>query len=181
MRGPGGSLRVIYVTQDSGVGGGHRVVFEQINRLRERGHDVELWTLKGPPDWFDLGTGAGFEDYEELRDALSTVPAIKVATWWETAGPVWEASVLRGIPVYFVQDIETSYYRDSEALRHRVLASYDPAHRYVTTSAWNAERLAEIGVSAAIVSPGIDLDVFRPCPVSDGEATWCWRSAGPIP
>ena len=34
----------------------------------------------------------------------------------------------------------------------------------MTTSAWNAERLAEIGVSATIVSPGIDLDVFRPLP-----------------
>ena len=59
VSGPGGSLRVIYATQDCGVGGGHRVVFEQINRLRERGHDVELWTLKGPPDWFDLGARCG--------------------------------------------------------------------------------------------------------------------------
>ncbi len=165
VRRPDSSLRVVYVTQDCGVGGGHRVVFEQLNRLRARGHDAELWTLKGPPDWFDLRAPLRiFEDYDELAQALAAVQAIKVATWWETAEPVWEASIAEGIPVYFVQDIETSYYRDSEAIRHRVLASYDPGYRYLTTSTWNAERLAEIGVEATTVSPGIDVGVFRPLP-----------------
>ncbi len=55
-----------------------------------------------------------FEDYDELVEALAGLDAIKVATWWNTAAPVWRASVLRGIPVYFVQDIETSYYPDDE-------------------------------------------------------------------
>ena len=56
-----------------------------------------------------------FEDYEALVEALAEEDAIKVATWWNTAAPVWRASVLRGIPVFFVQDIETSYYPDDEA------------------------------------------------------------------
>ena len=60
-----------------------------------------------------------FEDYDELVDALAPVEAIKVATWWNTAAPVWTASVLHGIPVYFVQDIETSYYPDNELMRQR--------------------------------------------------------------
>ena len=34
-----------------------------------------------------------FEDYDELVDALAQVDAIKVATWWNTAAPVWRASV----------------------------------------------------------------------------------------
>ena len=40
--------------------------------------------------------------------------------------PVWRGSVRRGIPVYFVQDIETSYYPDDHALRGRVLARLPP-------------------------------------------------------
>ena len=51
-----------------------------------------------------------FEDYDELAAALAEEDAIKVATWWGTAEPVWRASVRRGRPVFFVQDIETSYY-----------------------------------------------------------------------
>ena len=62
-----------------------------------------------------------FEDYDDLTAALAAEDAIKVATWWNTGTPVWTASVLRGIPVFFVQDIETSYYPDDERNRYAVL------------------------------------------------------------
>ena len=158
-----GKLRVIYVTEDTGVGGGHRDVFEHLNRLQERGHEVELWTLAGPPDWFELRTPVhSFETYDELTAALGDVEAIKVATWWATAASVWEASLLRGIPVYLVQDIETSYYPDSTQLQDAVIASYRPEFRYMTISSWNRDQLHELGLDAALIPPGIDLANFRP-------------------
>jgi glycosyltransferase involved in cell wall biosynthesis len=81
-----------------------------------------------------------------------------------TAEPVWRASVPRGIPVYFVQDIETSYYPDHERARHAVLDSYRPEFRYVTISSWNRERLRELGLDAELIPPGIDLQTFGPRP-----------------
>ena len=157
-----GRLRVVYVTEDTGVGGGHRVVFEHLNGLHERGHDVELWTLEAAPDWFELRAPVrSFRTYETLVAALEPIEAIKVATWWNTAEPVWRASVRHGIPVYFVQDIETSYYADDELMRHRVLNSYRQEFRYLTTSSWNLARLRELGLDAQVVPPGVDLDTFR--------------------
>src|SRR5580692_1469701 len=101
-------LRIVYVTEDTGVGGGHRDIFEHLNRLSARGHDVALYTLGDPPEWFPLRAPVhSFADYDALARALAEVDAIKVATWWMTAVPVWRASIPRGIPVYFVQDIET--------------------------------------------------------------------------
>src|ERR1035438_1607243 len=41
VRSEEGALRVIYVTEDTGVGGGHRDIFEHLNRLLDRGHEVE--------------------------------------------------------------------------------------------------------------------------------------------
>jgi GT2 family glycosyltransferase/glycosyltransferase involved in cell wall biosynthesis len=162
--GPGGGpLRIAYVTEGTGIGGGHRDVFEHLNRLAERGHEVSLYTLGEPPDWFALRVPVHtFEDYDELIEALAPLDAIKVATWWNTAAPVWLASVLHGIPVYFVQDIETSYYPDHERARHAVLDSYRPEFRYMTISAWNRERLRELGLDAELIPPGIDLHTFRP-------------------
>ena len=85
--------------QDTGVGGGHRDVFEHLNRLRARGHAVELYSLGGPPDWFPLEAPVRtFGSYEELAAALAREDAIKVATWWETAPWVWRASVTQGHP-----------------------------------------------------------------------------------
>jgi GT2 family glycosyltransferase len=163
VRTESGTLRVVYVTEDTGVGGGHRDIFEHLNRLAERGHEVALFTLGDPPDWFKLDVPVhSFEDYDELVKALAGVDAIKVATWWNTAAPVWLASVLRGIPVYLVQDIETSYYPDDETTRHAVLDSYRPEFRYMTISSWNRERLRELGLDAELIPPGIDLDTFRP-------------------
>ena len=163
VRNSGGALRVMYVTEDTGVGGGHRDIFEHLNRLHERGHEVELWTLGDPPDWFDLKAPVrSFEDYDELVEALKPIEAIKIATWWNTASPVWAASVLHGIPVYFVQDIETSYYPDDPWVRHAVLASYRHEFRYMTISSWNRDRLQELGLDAVLIPPGIDLDNFRP-------------------
>jgi GT2 family glycosyltransferase/glycosyltransferase involved in cell wall biosynthesis len=165
VRTESGALRVAYVTEGTGVGGGHRDVFEHLNRLLDRGHEVSLYTLGEPPDWFDLRAPVhSFEFYGDLVDALSELDAIKVATWWNTAAPVWHASVLRGIPVYFVQDIETSYYPDDESARHAVLDSYRHEFRYMTISSWNRERLRELGLDAELIPPGIDLESFRPLP-----------------
>jgi GT2 family glycosyltransferase/glycosyltransferase involved in cell wall biosynthesis len=159
----GRGLRIVYVTEDTGVGGGHRDIFEHLNRLSARGHDVSLYTLGDPPRWFALDVPVhSFADYDELGDALAQVDAIKVATWWMTAAPVWRASIPRGIPVYFVQDIETSYYPDHERARHAVLDSYRPEFRYMTISSWNRERLRELDLDAELIPPGIDLENFRP-------------------
>ncbi|HEY4916691.1 MAG TPA: glycosyltransferase [Solirubrobacteraceae bacterium] len=163
VRNEEGKLRVIYVTEDTGVGGGHRDIFEHLNRLQERGHEVALYTLGEEPQWFRLQVPVhSFEDYDELLADLSEQDAIKVATWWNTAAPVWRASVLRGIPVYFVQDIETSYYPDDERTRHAVLDSYRPEFHYMTICSWNRERLRELGLEAELIPPGIDLETFRP-------------------
>jgi GT2 family glycosyltransferase/glycosyltransferase involved in cell wall biosynthesis len=162
---PEGKLRVAYVTEGTGIGGGHRDIFEHLNRLQERGHEVSLYTLGEQPDWFDLQVPVhSFEYYDELVDALAPLDAIKVATWWNTAAPVWQASVLHGIAVYFVQDIETSYYPDDERTRHAVIDSYRPEFRYMTISSWNRERLRELGLDAELIPPGIDLENFCPLP-----------------
>jgi GT2 family glycosyltransferase len=162
VRAEDGGLRIVYITQDTGVGGGHRDVFEHLNRLRRRGHSVELYSLGGQPDWFPLEAPVRtFGSYEGLATALAREDAIKVATWWETAPWVWRASVTRGIPVYFVQDIETSYYPGDQAAQNHVLASYREEFRYITISGWNRERLGELGLSAELIPPGIDLGNFR--------------------
>jgi GT2 family glycosyltransferase len=156
-------LRIAYATEGTGVGGGHRDIFEHLNRLAARGHDVSLYTLDDPPEWFRLRVPVhSFPDYDALARALAELEAIKVATWWMTAAPVWRASIVRGLPVYFVQDIETSYYPDHEHARHAVLDSYRPEFRYMTISSWNRERLRELGLDAELIPPGIDLQTFRP-------------------
>ncbi|MBO0767655.1 MAG: glycosyltransferase [Solirubrobacterales bacterium] len=162
-----GKLRVIYVTEGTGVGGGHRVIFEHLNGLAARGHEVELWSLGQDPDWFDLDVPVrSFKNYKSLTETLAPIEAIKIATWWVTAHYVWRASINHGIPAYFVQDIESSYYADDQPMQDRVMDSYKHEFHYMTTSPWNRDRLQELGLHPAMVPPGLDLDTFRPLPDS---------------
>jgi GT2 family glycosyltransferase len=161
--GSDGAMRVIYVTEDMGVGGGHRVIFEQANRLAARGYDVSIFTLGEPPDWFALDVPVRrFKDYRPLIAALKPLEAVKIATWWNTAAPVWAASTRHGIPAYFVQDIETSYYPKHERVRFAVIASYQHEFRYMTTSGWNRDQLRDFGLEPALIPPGVDLETFHP-------------------
>jgi GT2 family glycosyltransferase len=163
ITGEDGRAQIVYVMQETIVGGGPRLVFEHLNHLAGRGHDVALWTLDGPPDWFELRCPVRvFPDFDTLERALTPLHAVKVATWWNTAASVWRASVVNGRGVYYVQDIETSYYADDPDARHAVLASYRPELAYVTESSWNREQLAELGLDAELVLPGIDHDTYRP-------------------
>jgi glycosyltransferase involved in cell wall biosynthesis len=164
VRTESGALRVVYVTEDTGVGGGHRVVFEHLNGLKDRGHEPELWTLDDAgPDWYELRVPVRrFGDYAELGAALADVDAVKVATWWNTAPHVWRASIKHGIPAYFVQDIETSYYPGQPLVQSHVMASYRHEYRYLTTSQWVGDQLRELGVTPLQVPPGIDSSRWHP-------------------
>ena len=66
--------------------------------------------------------------------------------------------------MYFVQDIETSYYPNDPQVRRAVIASYQPEFHYMTISSWNRDRLRELGLDATLIPPGIELDTFRPLP-----------------
>ena len=85
--------------EDTGVGGGHRDIFEHLNRLRRA---ATTWSCTRSAA---RRTGsrsrcrcAPSRSYEELAAALAREDAIKVATWWATAPWVWRASVTRGLP-----------------------------------------------------------------------------------
>jgi len=157
-----GKLRIIYVMLDTGLAGGHRVIFEHVNGLIEAGCEVILYATSPAPSWFPLKVPVKtFTSYHLLEDDLREQEAIKVATWWETAPSVWRSSITKGIPVYLVQDIETSYYADSDPARHEVIAWYKKEFNYLTTSTWNRNQLAELGLGAKIVAPGVDLSTFR--------------------
>lgn len=156
-----GKLRIIYVNQDNGVGGGPRVLFEHLNRLQNLGHEVALFSVDNTPDWFDLKVPVKtFKNYQDLTSDLKTIEAIKVATWWETAQAVWESSIEKGIPFFLVQDVESSYYKGDSDYQDKVLSSYRKEFNYITDSDWNREKLSELAVEAKVVNPGIS-EIFK--------------------
>ncbi|WP_309617881.1 glycosyltransferase family 4 protein, partial [Salinibacterium sp.] len=162
-----GRIRVIYVLLATTISGGIRTVFEQSEHLLDLGHDVQIWSLQGPPDWTTSRTPiVTFENYQDLQAALSGEDAIKVATWWETAQVVWLSAVNTGIAVFYVQEFETWFYPDDPVGQAAVAASYRLEMDHVTIAQYQAEELASIGVPATVISSAYDDAKFFPTGVT---------------
>jgi glycosyltransferase involved in cell wall biosynthesis len=165
-----GKPRIIYVLQTTGVSGGMRIVFEHLNRLKEGGYSVELWALDKHPGWTNLMVKTRtFKNYDLLTKVLAGEEAIKVATWWETALPVWLASVNKGIPAYFIQEIESWFYPNDPEAQRSVIACYRKEFRNLTTSQYNLEEIRSLGLNATAVPCGYDTETFHKLPNATRE------------
>lgn len=164
VRDEDGKIRIIFVLQTMGLSGGIRIVFEHAERLAERGYSVEVWGLdKHAPTW-DMHENMKirtFKNYERLTTALTKEDAIKVATWWETAFPVWLASVQKGIPVYFIQEFESWFYPDDVVAQASVVSCYRKEFKNMTTSQYNLDEIRSIGLNATAIPCGYDDTTYK--------------------
>ncbi len=157
-----GEIRLIYVLQSSGLSGGIKIVLEHANHLKKRGFATEIWSLDGKTNWGLDVPHRTFLNYDQLTEALTKEEAIKIATWWETAQPVWLASINKGVPVYFIQELETWFYPNDELVQHAVIACYRFEFNNLTTSHYNEQELKSLNLLTTTIPCGIDLDTYKP-------------------
>jgi len=158
---PGANPRVIFILPATSISGGIRTVFEQADGLTSFGFDTEIWALQGQPDWFDLKTPVKqFKTYADMIDALRFEDAFKVATWWETAEVVWQGSINRGIPIFFVQEFESWFYPNNDSARAAVANTYRHEMNILTIADYTLNELSEIGVPAEKIPVAYNSDTF---------------------
>lgn len=158
-----GKTRIIYVLQTTGISGGIRVVFEHLNHLQDRGFAVELWSLDKHPTWTELRTPSKtFKNYQQMIKALEKEEAIKVATWWETALPVWLGSVTKGIPAFIVQEIESSFYPGNPEIQKTVVSCYRKEFNNITSADYTLDEIRSLGLQAELIPCGYESDIFKP-------------------
>lgn len=140
-----GRIKIIYVFQTLGHSGGIRIGFEQANKLNPQKFTVEVWGLDAHDCPWKVEPHVKlkkFKTYDQMRDALESEQAIKVATWWETLSPVWLASVKNGIPACSLQEFETWFYDEEDVIaRSTVIANYKREFRYFTTASYQRDEL----------------------------------------
>ncbi len=164
VRDKDGKIRVIYVLQTLGWSGGIRIVFEHANKLPKDKYSVEIWGLDHHDCPWELDPEVRmrtFKNYDRMTTALGNEEAIKVATWWETAFPVWLSSVIKGIPVYFIQEIETWFYPDDVVSQAAVTSCYRKEFKNMTTSQYNLEEIQSFGLKATAIPCGYDDDTYK--------------------
>jgi glycosyltransferase involved in cell wall biosynthesis len=149
-------VRALFLIQEHGRSGGASVVDSYARALAERhGWDVDV-ALTDP-----RSAAAGLPDagYD-----------VAVATWWATAGSLWEVRARRR--AVFLQSVESRFYEERhhfERFAAEQVLSLPVA--YITVARWIRDVLAELrpDASCAVVRNGIDKDVFAPRPDGPGE------------
>lgn len=155
-----GKIRIIFVLQTLGWSGGIKIVVEHANRLAEKGFAPEIWSLDDKPVWDIRVPTRHFKNYKKLTSALASEEAIKVATWWETASPVWLASVKKGIAVNFIQEIESWFYPGDPDAQRTVISCYRKEFKNLTTSSYNLDEINQLGLKAVLIPCGYDDTVY---------------------
>ena len=175
-------LRIVYVTEDTGVGGGHRDIFEHLNRLADRGHDVALYTLGDRPTGFDAARrpctvrrlrrarrGARAARRDQGRDVVDD----------RRPGMARERRA-RHPGVLRAGHRDLLLPRPRAARATPCSTPTGPEFRYMTISSWNRERLRELGPRRR-ADPAGDRPAERSARARTSRAarTWCSRSGAP--
>jgi glycosyltransferase involved in cell wall biosynthesis len=162
-------VRVAYLAPDSGIGGGHRVIFQQAEGLARRGLAVAIVSPAPPPDWFPLRR-AHWEHADFARSRELAAADVRVATFWTTVAPALRGA--RGPVFHLCQGYEADHSfnsREHDAIR----AAYAQPTRKLAITPFLAGRLEAEGLGpVSCVGQVFDAEEFPPAPGRrfDGES-----------
>jgi len=180
--------------------GGYKIVYEHANLLARLGCRVLITQEVGPRTpktywqhlrkkleylklrffdrirtvpWFTLDPSISFALVSELRAETLALADFTVATAWQTADVVSQATGTASGKFYFIQDYEC-YRLADDAEREKIGRTYHLGMRPMASSRAVLSVLAECGVvNVPYVPCAIDLDTYSlQVPLADSERKW---------
>ena len=159
-------MKVTYLLADTHPWGGVKIIFEQANRLMERGHEVNIVSRQGQPSWFPLMP----QVIRVSRFTDRNIPPsdLVIGTFYTTVLPAYQSR--RGIPVHFCQGYEgfhTRNYTRIPLLRPLVKKVIDRVYSLETVKVVISPLLRDLirnrfKQSSYLMPNGIDLTAFYP-------------------
>ncbi len=155
-------MRVAFLTQDLQLSGGVGAIVQHAAQLTRLGFEVDL-VLTRPatqPEWAHHGlAGARVLDLAAARGRRYDVA---LATWWETAGHLFELPAARH--ACLVQSLEDRFYEAGDPLRWAAALALDVPARFLTEARWIVRTLEALlpGERVGYVRNGIAKDIFVP-------------------
>ena len=171
-------MKVIYVVANTVKCGGHKIVFEHLRRLTDRGHDCELCFVDNRYTWFEDSNFKlnKFDNSNSLiRYLAENKDAVKVATVWTTAD--WVAR--GGGGYYLVFSIPTPHYPAASAKKN-VLNTYKLGLHHIVQNV-SAYAILKYVLNVKVIRTeilAVDHNVFKPLKIDKKPNTgfYCYRN-----
>ncbi len=159
-------LRILAILPTLNHYGGVISVLNMLEEFTELGHYCALATLskyakrelitRFEPVWLADRSRAVEWLGHEVYDFV-------IATSWETVDVTLAlARATGGVPIYFVQDIESDFIEDDPVRKARAQRTYEQIETKVVKTEHLRQRLRAIGADARVIRPGMNLDIFYP-------------------
>lgn len=153
-------MKCIFTLGSPTIGGGTNVIFEHASKMAKEGEDVYIVTdRKIEPEEYAWHTSAHLLKWVTYDDIKDEEFDMAIATWWRTVYELYRVKSKRY--VYFVQSIESKFYKDNEqGVKMLAEMTYMLDMKVITEATWIKEYLAKYGVDAYLVHNGIRKDIF---------------------
>ena len=172
-------MKIIYVVANTVKCGGHKIIFEHLQGLTNRGHDCELCFVDNKHKWFE-GSNFKLNNFNNLDNLINYLTknkdAVKVATVWTTAPHVAKS----GGGYYLIFSIPTPHYL-AESAKSDVLNTYKLGLHHIVqnVSAYTILKyIWEVKVTRTEIL-AVDHNVFKPLKIDKkpGTGLYCYRNA----
>jgi GT2 family glycosyltransferase len=168
-----GGKKLLFVLPIAAIGGGANVIIQELLAMRQMRVDCYLANLKAYRESFEKAYPGldipviWLESPQSLREHAGYFDAVigtafQSVEWIRNALPYGNSRI---IPAYYIQDFEPWFFPEGSTLRKQALESYSliPQAKYFTKTTWNRDEVHKAtGVIPAVVSPSLNLSVFRP-------------------
>ena len=147
-------LNITYVLASNSPSGGVKIVFEHANRLKNRGHNVNIYCCNNENrTWFPIDVPIMFGDLNEILEN-----DIIVATYFTTIPYVVKAKAR--VKVHLCQGYEGHLHKE-EWLLNVIQNNYKMLKDKIVVSKWLEETIhKEFGIDSEYISNGIDPYMF---------------------
>lgn len=154
-------MKVIFTLGSPAIGGGTNVILEHASKMKENGEDVYIVTNeKVKPKEYAWHTKANQLKWVTYKEIKKMKFDIAIATWWRTVYDLYKINANKYL--YFVQSIESRFYKDSEVgLKLLADMTYLLDLKVITEAKWIKKFLEKnYNNKVLLVRNGIRKDLF---------------------
>jgi glycosyltransferase involved in cell wall biosynthesis len=148
-------MKIVYLIESDAKCGANRTVYEHVNRLIKRGHELKVLSLQGKqPEWFPLKC--------KVSPFSGSIPEAEILVSTSSATAKLICKVRRGIPFYYQLNYSTILKEDAASQKACEEVYHLPVN-ILCNATWLQKLFRKkFNRESVVISIAIDHDIFKP-------------------
>jgi glycosyltransferase involved in cell wall biosynthesis len=148
-------MKIVYLIESDAKCGANRTIYEHVNRLIKRGHELKVLSLQGKqPEWFPLNC--------KVSPFSGSIPEAEILVSTSSATARLICQIKRGIPFHYQLNYSTILREDASSQKACEEVYHLPVN-ILCNATWLQNLFRKkFNRESVVISNAIDHDVFKP-------------------